>query len=440
MLLRWFGDKSWLPVLLFTTAFSGHLNCCQSFKRWQQVVDWQPAARGAAWGGHLECLKLALEKGARVESDLLCDAAAGGNLDILAYLDEAGCTWTGEEAVFAVEAGDPEVLAFCLRHAQPQDAIDWHCAMLCAMRAKSLECVQLLYDYGYEQHRSREPREHPALLAVQDGNVACLRLAVQRSGQPDHEPWPTEVAARSGEDMLRCVWEMGGRISKDTALEGIHASQVGALRFAFQVGAPCTMEMIRAAIAANSPECLRCVCEQVRVVGLPQGYDKPATGYWNVPRDLDPAIVQYIANDVDPLLSHPVMVATAEGYAFKARTTTWDHTSCGGEDGIVGIAWRTALLLARWFGREPMPEHLHRLVAVRRERAAALAGAFYMAGKLAREETPSPSLPLWRALAALPSELRERIAFQAHLVAPLQEAHCRTSALGPAARLQPFPA
>eukprot|EP00884_Botryococcus_braunii_P011273 jgi/Botrbrau1/20146/Bobra.0173s0048.1 len=424
-LLRWFGSKNWLPYLLYTAAQSGHLNCLQSIERWRpQPVDWQTAAQGAARGGQLACLKFALEKGAGVECGPLCAAAAGRNLV------ESGWTWTG------MEVGNSEVLAVCVRHAQPWGHRDWYWAMCGAMKGKSLKCVLLLYERGYERHRSHDPRHHPALLAVHHGNVACLRLAVQCSGQPDPELLETAIAARSGENMLRWVWEMGGRINKGTALEAIRTSQVGALRFAFQVGVPFHMDMIWAAIEANSLECLRCVCEQVRTVGLPQGYDEPAPGYWRVPRNLDPAIVQYLANYVNDRLSRPIMVWAAERYAARARDVKGGHLH--DKDGRF---WRIVLLLARWFGREPLPAPLCELVAVRRERAAALAGVFYKAGKLTLEETPSPSLPLWRAMADLPFDLREQIAFQAHLVAPLHKtACCLTSEWGPAARIQPLPA
>eukprot|EP00884_Botryococcus_braunii_P008646 jgi/Botrbrau1/17783/Bobra.0127s0036.1 len=442
-LLTWFGDNTWLPSLVFKAASSGHLDCLQGFERWgPRPIDWQAAARGAALGGHVECLKFALQKGARLEGIYLCDAAASRNLDMLRYLVEAGCTpWTGREAQAAARAGDSEVLAFCLRHAQPRNPWDWYWAMRCARSCKSVACVRLLYNFGYEQHRPHEAERHPALFALEHGNVPCLGLAVQHSGRPDPKLWRLYRAAQCGEDMLRCVWEMGARNPGDAAFGAIFASQAGALRFAFKVGCPCTMELVWAAIDFNSLECLRCVCERVLVLGLRDVYDRSVNCNWQVRKDLDPAIVQYIANDVDARMSRPLVVWIAEEYAARARDVKGGHVH-----GTDGINWRTALLVARLFRREygtlfQLPAPLCELVAVRRARAAALAGAFYRAGKLARGGRPSPSLPLWRALEALPSELRERIAFQAHLVAPLQEApHCPTSLLGPGACIQPFPA
>eukprot|EP00884_Botryococcus_braunii_P008645 jgi/Botrbrau1/17782/Bobra.0127s0035.1 len=439
-LLTWFADDMWLPNLLCKAADSGHLDCLQGLERWEpRPIDWEEAANWAAHGGHLECLTFALEKGARLEDIELWYPAAGRNLDTLRYLVEAGCTtWRGMEVTkAAARAGDPKVLAFCLRHTQPRSPWDWFLTMYVAMMGKSVDCVQLLYDCGYEQHRSHEAERHPALLAVEHGNVPCLRLAIQHSGQPDSQLWRLHSAAQSGEDMLRCILEMCARIPNAE----VHTAPAGFLRFAFQVGYLCTMELVWAAVQVNSLECLRCVCEQVSIVGLSYGYVKPVDRAWRVRRDLDPAIVQYIANDVDARMSRPLMVWIAEEYAARARDVKGGNV-CDTD----GINWRTALLLARWLRREygtlfQLPSPLCELVAVQRARAAALAGAFYQAGKLARDGGPAPSLPLWRALEALPSELRERIAFQSHLVAPLQEApHCPTSLLGPGACIQPFPA
>jgi hypothetical protein len=412
--------------------------------RWQLDcghVEWDEAAKGAAEGGHVECLQFALDQGAHLQSSLLCDAAQGRSLAMLEYLLRAGCVWTGDEGEAAAAGGDPEVLAFCLRHAPPRD---WNLVMEAALGKNSQDCVRVLYTFGYEQHRSRQPSKHPACRAVTHGSLECLQLAVRHSGPPLSvlAGW---TAGRAGKDMLSCVLEVGGELSKGAARGAISASDVASLEFAFQHGVPCDRYLIWSALWANSLECLRCVYKHA--VGL--RLEAEDAGRVDKTVVLDPAIVLYVAKDMDPHMAYCIMRWMARGWEFTAEyvRTYVDRYSgelCYGEGWYHHVSWKeepfnwwTALLLARWFGREPMPKRLHQLVAVRRERAAALAGAFYKAGKLAQEETPSPSLPLWRALAALPSELRERIAFQAHLVAPLHESfEVCVQRLGP---LQPSP-
>lgn len=93
--------------------------------------------------------------------------------------------------------------------------------------------------------------------------------------------------------MLRCVLELGadwenrprtdfdirfgisfGKWAGLATASAAEASQVGALRYALEDGAPFHMNTIWAAIQANSLECVRCACEHVQVVGLPECYDK----------------------------------------------------------------------------------------------------------------------------------------------------------------------
>lgn len=69
----------------------------------------------------------------------------------------------------------------------------------------------------------------------------------------------------------------------------------------------------------------------------------------------------------------------------------------------------------------PLPAPLEEMVRMRQERVAALAGVFYEAVKRVREGRRSPWLPLWAAMDGVPFELRERIAFEAHLICPVTQ-------------------
>jgi hypothetical protein len=65
-----------------------------------------------------------------------------------------------------------------------------------------------------------------------------------------------------------------------------------------------------------------------------------------------------------------------------------------------------------------LPCALGALAACWRERAVAFAVALFRAGKLAVKRPRHPSNRLWNAMASVPFELRQRIAFEAQLIYP----------------------
>lgn len=79
------------------------------------------------------------------------------------FLLRSGCQWNDDGKEVENAAGRPKLLRYCLERTQ---AHPWKQAMLMAMVRGSPECMQLLYEEGYEQHRSLAPRDHPALLAI----------------------------------------------------------------------------------------------------------------------------------------------------------------------------------------------------------------------------------------------------------------------------------
>eukprot|EP00884_Botryococcus_braunii_P008386 jgi/Botrbrau1/17549/Bobra.0766s0005.1 len=114
-------------------------------------------------------------------------------------------------------------------------------------------------------------------------------------------------------------------------------------------------------------------------------------------------VLQYVCDHMDPMWAAAVVKKTAVRLEYWAKKY--------GEE----VDWQLVLYLARKLG-QPLPPRLHKIAAVRRGRAAALAGCVFKAGKLAREQVSDPSGALWAAVAQVPCELWLKIAVHAHLV------------------------
>jgi hypothetical protein len=135
-------------------------------------------ARAAARQGHLDGIKYILEAAPEVveSGELLEQAARGGSMPCLTFLSEAGCKWTGMEAVNAAFLADPVVLRYCLQHRLPRS---WDLAMHDVISSRSPECMQLLYDHGYNVDRwcvalwGRTPAEG----AIDFDSLECLKCA-----------------------------------------------------------------------------------------------------------------------------------------------------------------------------------------------------------------------------------------------------------------------
>ncbi len=122
-------------------------------------------------------------------------------------------------------------------------------------------------------------------------------------------------------------------------------------------------------------------------------------------------VLRYVCKHMGPAWADPLLASTAQ---WLEQKTLHGRLDCAKH-------WQMVLYLGRKL-KDGLPHRLGEMVAVRRERSAALAGVFFQAGQLAQESGHSPSGALCAAMGRLPSELRRCIAFQAHLV--LEEPAC----------------
>lgn len=416
----------------------------------------------AAVGGHWNCLDYLLA----TRSDILsCEhcrvgalgaALSGGSLACIGLLEEAGCTWNrvGPPGLEAAYKRNPARLDLDPLWNLEQGGFDWRSAMLDALQVDNDYLLSLLYECGLELHSVGLGLDmpHPVSAALDRGSVACLKLAVERSGVPPNfcesllRGHPvTMLAALAGEDMLRWVLELGFTFHPLTAIICARRGDVGALRMFFEIE-PVTITkaaMCEAAVMGNSLECLRLA----RQLGYREGYledwevrfyskysdwnyveEFPLQWCWVGGQNWDLEMLRYVVQHMDAQWATCMLskVATSLEGRYSVSSSAADRGTpliyCGEwhEESDIEtreIQWPVLIFLARKLG-DQLPKGLAEMAAVRSERVQALAGVIYKAGRLSNGGQPHPSLRTWRAMSRLSADVWERIACEAHIAIP----------------------
>jgi hypothetical protein len=332
----------------------------------------------------------------------------------------------------AAESGNPDALRCALdREEHP----NWYFLIKLAIGSGSLDCVKVLYDKGYEQHRSQDPIWHPALVALHYGHLEILRFVVDHSSPPDPELGGYYISgAVKGVEMLQYVQELGCVFNGDTLASAASFGNLEALRYLHKSGAPWNSKTLVGALWAGSLPCL----EYAHMHGCPQEdeEDWEDRDYW-VDEFTAPMlpVLRYVCDHMDPAFAAKVLkyiaVTLAEARLYQ-EPQLWEKE----------LDWPVVLYLGRELGTA-LPEALAEARANQQERAAALAGVFWKADKWQRAEearllnrevagkrqrasggqensqvthADAERMATWEAMARVPKELRERIAVEAHLI------------------------
>jgi hypothetical protein len=327
-------------------------------------------------------------------------------------------------AFAAARSGNPDALCHALDMGEP---LSWDDIMREAVRSGSLDCAKVLYNKGYEQHRSPQPGLHPAVFSVRSTQLEILRFVVERSGPPRADQLYSFYAVKGGVEMLKYVRELGCVFNEQTTAAGTSLGDLEALRYLHMIGAPWDFRTLAAAVRADSLPCL----EYAHTHGCPQEVkeDELLLGDHSGAHSLP--VLRYVCEHMDPRfglrsLKHTSIFLVNElDFRWRYATKHWDK----------GIDWPIVLYLVRKLG-VASPKVLTEARARHMERAAALAGAFWKAGKQLRaEETrllhreaagregdgkttqaDAERMATWDAMARVPKELQERIAVEAHLI------------------------
>jgi hypothetical protein len=372
---------------------------------------------------HLSCLRYLLEKDedlAELMEFLLTYEENCYNVAALRLLDEAK---EGAEGTpnLVTSTKIPDGILRTVNQLKPGE---WDAAMSSAIEIRDLPCVKLLYDKGYDVHRSNDPARHPAFDAIREGWLEGLRCVVERSGPPDVARLACKDAVKGGVKMLQYLRELGAVFNARTTRAVAERGDLEALRFLQECGAPWDFQTIVAAVAAGSLSCL----EYAHKHGCPTrpttGVQEPRWGPSDSANNL--AVLQYMCKQMDPTWAAAVLKRTASTLASWA-------------DMDLISDWQIVLFVERKLGAAT-PEALARVVAARKQRAATLAWVFRKAGLLVKEEESrgllergeadgvhvnkrrkkshrnAGQLALWEVMDRVPKELQEVIAVKANLI------------------------
>jgi hypothetical protein len=355
---------------------------------------------------------------------LMSLAIGSGSLEAVKLIHEAGCPWTGDGNYVLRMGRNPDLLRYALDHMVPSS---WDAAMEFAIFSCNLQSVKLLYEKGYEQHRSSGDRyDHPAHCAIRHGTLEIFWFAVDRSGPPQAEVLRRAVARRGwpgGVEMLRYMRKLGCEFDAQTTERAARRGDLEALRYAHMSGAPWNVRTLEAAVWAGSLPCLK----YAHMHGCPQEAVEDRPNYLISAGSLP--ILRYVYEHMDAAWAARMLETTA-------RSEAGSQNSC---ELLLRqeprLDWQLVLYLGQKLG-PALPEALTEAVAIRKERAAALAGVFWKAGQLQRAEemrshlreaacgegkadvthADAERMAMWEAMARVPKELREHIALEAHLI------------------------
>jgi hypothetical protein len=139
------------------------------------------------------------------------------------------------EASQAAKSGNPDALRFALDQKEPRS---WDDLMGWVIESGSLDCVKVLYDKGYEQHRSEDPYKHPAVDAICHGHLEILRFVVDHSGRPDENWLPYLEAVEGGVEMLQYLQdEFGFDFNEEITAHAASLGNLEVLRYLHMSGA-----------------------------------------------------------------------------------------------------------------------------------------------------------------------------------------------------------
>jgi hypothetical protein len=280
-------------------------------------TDWEAAACAATEGNgpnHLACLEYLLDiddviDGALRKSDRLMRSAVKNpeNTESLKILLKAGVAWARKVAHMAICYGNAKGLRVALEHGEPEC---WDMCMESAI--PFVECMQVLYEKGYEERRSQKPEKDPALLAIREARLDSLKLVMAQTLEP---PWPElidcNLAVRGGVAMLKYVHGvLGGVVNTDTMVVAALNNNLEALKYLRSCGVPWDVRVLLAAIDADSLECLKYALENGCPYDIEIKFVKKRESFKGT---RSAALVKYVFEQMEPIWGDVVLKCTFTG-------------------------------------------------------------------------------------------------------------------------------
>jgi Ankyrin repeats (3 copies)/Ankyrin repeat len=114
----------------------------KEFKDSKYIFD--TAMTWAAQGGHMEIVKLMIEKGATGFDWAMADATKGGNMEIVKFMIEKGATNFARAMCYAAEGGEMEIVKLMIE----KGATNFNTGMKTAARGGHMDIVKFMIEKG----------------------------------------------------------------------------------------------------------------------------------------------------------------------------------------------------------------------------------------------------------------------------------------------------
>eukprot|EP01112_Ceratiomyxa_fruticulosa_P012688 TRINITY_DN3527_c0_g1_i5.p1 TRINITY_DN3527_c0_g1~~TRINITY_DN3527_c0_g1_i5.p1 ORF type:complete len:434 (+),score=67.61 TRINITY_DN3527_c0_g1_i5:135-1436(+) len=175
---KWHSETISPTICCAELALNGHLSCLRFFREREVPLEWNYyTTRNAVKGGHLECLKYAMENGCKSYNDLTSHAADGGHLEILKFLHEKGLEWDKTACSNATHRGYLE----CLQYLH-ENGCEWD-DEICSKAALGghFECLKYAHENGCKLDR------RTLMYSFHGGHLDCVKYAYEHGLKPQKQ-------------------------------------------------------------------------------------------------------------------------------------------------------------------------------------------------------------------------------------------------------------
>eukprot|EP01032_Pedospumella_encystans_P014313 gene14313-16447_t len=276
-------DYQFEERIINAAALHGHLSCLE-FAHTHGCKITEQTAINAAAGGNVDCVKYVLSHEAPTTDNVLTAAARSGHTHLLALLQESRCPVTTDAMAAAASNGH----LGCIQYLIAQGATLTKDATRCAAAGGQLECLELLRAHDcprgptsvtaaassgsencleYLLRTGCSVDSTAATAAVTNGHANCLAALLRSVDQALIPVGCVDVAARMNKmDCLQLLFDAGLPLDLTALHEGFTRPNFkDYLRRLIEVGYHFPSSAARYAIAQNNFDCLKYLCEEMKV-------------------------------------------------------------------------------------------------------------------------------------------------------------------------------
>jgi hypothetical protein len=160
---------------VFEISAKGHVQIMRMLAFCRCSFDWNQVLSGASYGGHLQCIHLAINKGASSWNCGLYEACQGGHRDVAEFMISKGANDRNWALYGACESGHRDLAEWMIS----KGADDWDCALYGACQGGHRKIAEWMITKGANNwnrglyHACKSDHVHIASLMIQKGATKC---------------------------------------------------------------------------------------------------------------------------------------------------------------------------------------------------------------------------------------------------------------------------